>query len=164
MRALARTEHAVSEYLVAEVLSAQPSSRREFLLCTSICERFDGALADELTGGTDGDADRSPRSSATMCSSSSTPTAAGTATTASSRSSFEPSSSAASRGGVRELHRRAARCLADSGDQLEALRHALAAKDAVIADRARLRSSGWRSTAAATTGSPRRSSSSSLRP
>jgi LuxR family maltose regulon positive regulatory protein len=134
VRALAQTERAVSEYLVAEVLSAQPASRREFLLCTSICERFDGALADELTGGTDGeriltelerdhvfvelDADgrwyRYHRVFAKLL-----------------RAELQRSDPRR----LRELHRRAAEWLADSGDELEALQPALAANDAVIADR-----------------------------
>ena len=52
--ALARTDQAVSDYLVSEVLGAQTRRVREFLLTTSICERIDGPLADELTGRTDG--------------------------------------------------------------------------------------------------------------
>jgi LuxR family maltose regulon positive regulatory protein len=133
VRALARTEHAVSEYLVAEVLGAQSPDRREFLLCTSICERFDGALADELTGGDGGDRMlatlernhvfleldgdgrwyRYHRVFAKLL-----------------RAELERSEPRR----VRELHRRAAQYLADDGDLLEALRHALAARDAAIAD------------------------------
>jgi LuxR family maltose regulon positive regulatory protein len=51
--ALSRTERALSDYLVAEVLASQPPRMREFLLRTSICDRIDGALADELTGRSD---------------------------------------------------------------------------------------------------------------
>jgi LuxR family maltose regulon positive regulatory protein len=134
VRALARTEHAISEYLVAEVLGAQSPARRDFLLCTSICERFDGPLADELTGGGDGermlaalerdhvfvelDGDgrwyRYHRVFAKLL-----------------RAELQRSEPRR----VRELHRRAARYLADDGDLLEALQHALAARDAAIADR-----------------------------
>ncbi|HEX6763050.1 MAG TPA: LuxR C-terminal-related transcriptional regulator [Gaiellaceae bacterium] len=51
--ALSRTDRALSDYLVAEVLASQPPRMREFLLRTSICDRIDAALADELTGRRD---------------------------------------------------------------------------------------------------------------
>src|SRR5262249_2775082 len=51
---LARTEQAVADYLVAEVLGSQPPRILDFMLATSICDRVDGALADDLTGRTDG--------------------------------------------------------------------------------------------------------------
>lgn len=133
VRALARTEQAVSEYLVAEVLGAQSPTRREFLLSTSICERFDAGLADELTGGVDGDRMlaalerdhvfleldgggrwyRYHRVFAKLL-----------------RAELQRSEPRR----VWELHRRAARYLAEDGDLLEALQHALAARDAAIAD------------------------------
>jgi LuxR family maltose regulon positive regulatory protein len=134
VHALARTEYAVSEYLVAEVLGAQSPTRREFLLHTSICERFDGALADELTGGRGGDRMlaelerdhvfveldgdgrwyRYHRVFAKLL-----------------RAELRRSEPRL----VPELHRRAAGYLAEDGDLLEALRHALAARDPGIADR-----------------------------
>jgi LuxR family maltose regulon positive regulatory protein len=52
--ALTRTEHAVADYLVREVLEAQTPELRDFLLRTSLCEQIDGALADAVTGGRDG--------------------------------------------------------------------------------------------------------------
>jgi LuxR family transcriptional regulator, maltose regulon positive regulatory protein len=52
--ALARTEQAVSEYLVSEVLATQSEELRDFMLRTSLCERIDGDLADALTRRTDG--------------------------------------------------------------------------------------------------------------
>jgi LuxR family transcriptional regulator, maltose regulon positive regulatory protein len=52
--ALARSEQAVSDYLVSEVLATQPPDLRDFMLRTSLCERIDGDLADALTGGSDG--------------------------------------------------------------------------------------------------------------
>ena len=51
--ALSRTQRALSDYLVAEVLASQPPRMRDFLLRTSICDRIDAALADELTGRRD---------------------------------------------------------------------------------------------------------------
>src|SRR5262249_50557267 len=54
--AFARTERAVSDYLVREVLGAQPEDRRDFLLRVSICDRINGELADAVTGRSDGDA------------------------------------------------------------------------------------------------------------
>jgi LuxR family transcriptional regulator, maltose regulon positive regulatory protein len=52
--ALARSEQAVSEYLISEVLANQPPELRDFMLRTSLCERIDGDLADALTGGSEG--------------------------------------------------------------------------------------------------------------
>jgi LuxR family transcriptional regulator, maltose regulon positive regulatory protein len=51
---LERTERAVSEYLLDEVLSRQTAELRDFLLRASICERICGPLADVLTGRADG--------------------------------------------------------------------------------------------------------------
>jgi LuxR family maltose regulon positive regulatory protein len=51
---LERTERAVSDYLLHEVLSRQSEDVRDFLLRTSICDRLCGPLADALTGRSDG--------------------------------------------------------------------------------------------------------------
>ena len=131
--ALARTEQAVAEYLVAEVLGAQPPRVREFLLYTSICDRLDGALADDLTGKTDGARTLSAleRDNVFL--------------------ELDPDgrwyryhtlfagllrAEAQRTHGARlpELHRRAAHSLARRGDRLAALRHALAAGDAEQAE------------------------------
>jgi LuxR family maltose regulon positive regulatory protein len=133
VRALTRTEHAVAEYLVAEVLGAQPARVREFLLSTAICDRIDGGLADELTGRTDG-----ARTLAAL-----------------ERDNvfveLEPDgrwyryhslfaellrteACREPRERIRELHLRAARRLAAEGDRLDALQHALAAGDAQAAN------------------------------
>ena len=147
--ALARTEQAVGEYLVAEVLGAQPPRVRAFLLRTSICDRLDGALADDLTGRTDGARTRAAleRDNVFL--------------------ELEPDGrwyryhtlfagllrAEAQRTRATELdelHRRAARRLARDGDRLAALRHALAAGDAERQARS-CPSSGSRSTAARTT-------------
>ena len=131
--ALARTEQAVAEYLVAEVLGAQPPRVREFLLYTSICDRLDGALADDLTGRTDGARTLSAleRDNVFL--------------------ELDPDgrwyryhtlfagllrAEAQRTHGARlpELHRRAAHSLARRGDRLAALRHALAAGDAEQAE------------------------------
>lgn len=133
VRALARTEQAVSEYLVAEVLGAQSPTRREFLLCTSICERFDGALADELTGGSDGD-----RMLAALERDHVFVELGGDGRWYRYHRVFGKLLRAELQRGeprrLRELHRRAAGYLAADGDLLAALRHALSARDAVIAD------------------------------
>jgi LuxR family transcriptional regulator, maltose regulon positive regulatory protein len=47
-------ERPASEYLLAEVLSRQPDEVRQFLLTTSIVDRFTADLADALTEGTEG--------------------------------------------------------------------------------------------------------------
>ncbi len=127
--ALARTEQAVGEYLVAEVLGAQPPRVRAFLLRTSICDRLDGALADDLTGRTDGartlaalerdnvflelEPDGRWYRYHTLF--------AGLLRAEAQRTRATE---------LDELHRRAARRLARDGDRLAALRHALAAGDA----------------------------------
>jgi LuxR family maltose regulon positive regulatory protein len=46
----------IGDYLAEEVLRRQPESLREFLLKTSILERFTGALCDALTGEENGNA------------------------------------------------------------------------------------------------------------
>jgi LuxR family maltose regulon positive regulatory protein len=52
--AFEQSEHAVSDYLVREVLVSLPPHERDFLLRTSICDRICGPLADALTGRSDG--------------------------------------------------------------------------------------------------------------
>jgi LuxR family maltose regulon positive regulatory protein len=130
VRALARTEQAVSDYLVSEVLAAQPTPPRPAR--TSLCERIDGDLADALTGGSDGSRtlaalerdnvfvelqqdDRWYRYHPLF--------AELLATEARHELGDE----------TLELHRIAARRLAGSGDRLAALRHAVASGDPALA-------------------------------
>ena len=47
-------DRAISDYLLAEVLSTLSAEDRTFLLRTSVAEVINGGLADELTGGHDG--------------------------------------------------------------------------------------------------------------
>jgi LuxR family maltose regulon positive regulatory protein len=47
-------ERTVADYLVAEVLGRLPGRLRSFVLQTSVVDRLDAGLADALTGGTDG--------------------------------------------------------------------------------------------------------------
>ncbi len=47
-------DRAVSDYLVSEVLAAQPLERRQFLLRTSVVDTLDGELAEVLSGSADG--------------------------------------------------------------------------------------------------------------
>ena len=49
------SERSVAEYLLDEVLDQLPDEVRSLLLRTSVLERVSGALADRLTGGSDGD-------------------------------------------------------------------------------------------------------------
>ena len=48
-------DRSVADYLTGEVLARQPEAVRGMLLRTSILDRFDGALADALTGRDDGE-------------------------------------------------------------------------------------------------------------
>jgi LuxR family transcriptional regulator, maltose regulon positive regulatory protein len=48
-------DNAVSDYLVSEVVAAQRPQTLQFLLRTSVAESLNGALADALTRGADGD-------------------------------------------------------------------------------------------------------------
>jgi LuxR family maltose regulon positive regulatory protein len=50
------SNHYIVDYLAEEVLCRQSEPLREFLLKTSILERFNGALCDALTGQADGEA------------------------------------------------------------------------------------------------------------
>jgi LuxR family maltose regulon positive regulatory protein len=50
------SERTVAGYLLAEVLERQPPEVRELLLRTSVLERVNGPLADDLTGGTGSEA------------------------------------------------------------------------------------------------------------
>ena len=50
------SERTVAGYLLAEVLERQPSDARDLLLRTSILDRVNGPLADALTGGTGAEA------------------------------------------------------------------------------------------------------------
>ncbi len=49
------SERSVAEYLLDEVLDQLPDEVRSLLLRTSVLERVSGALADRLTGGSNGD-------------------------------------------------------------------------------------------------------------
>ena len=51
---LAGDDRAIAGYLVEEVLTAQPSELRAFLLRTAVADRLCGELADALTGASDG--------------------------------------------------------------------------------------------------------------
>jgi LuxR family maltose regulon positive regulatory protein len=53
VESLALDERPASEYLLAEVLSRQPEDTRDFLLTTSVVDRFTADLADVLTNGTE---------------------------------------------------------------------------------------------------------------
>jgi len=53
LEAIELDERPASDYLLAEVLQRQPEDMREFLLATSIAERFTADLANEMTGRND---------------------------------------------------------------------------------------------------------------
>ena len=130
--ALARSEQALSEYIVSEVLASQPPDLRDFVLRTSLCERIDGELADAVTGGSDGarilaslepdnvflelqEDGRSYRYHRLV------------GALLASQARYELGDE------VFGIHRAAARKLAANGDGLAALRHALASGDAALA-------------------------------
>jgi LuxR family maltose regulon positive regulatory protein len=48
-------DRAVSDYLISEVVDRQPADTLDFLLRTCVVDRLSGELADELTGGHEGD-------------------------------------------------------------------------------------------------------------
>jgi LuxR family maltose regulon positive regulatory protein len=54
VESFAGTDRLVIEYLTEEVLDTLDGPTRDFLLCTSVVPWFDAALADELTGRSDG--------------------------------------------------------------------------------------------------------------
>ncbi|WP_286263824.1 AAA family ATPase [Brooklawnia propionicigenes] len=54
IRAFGGSHRFVLDYLVEEVLNAQPAGVREFLLLTSVLERMTGTLCDAVTGSSDG--------------------------------------------------------------------------------------------------------------
>ena len=53
--AFEESDRASADYLVHEVLAHQDETTRRFLLTTAMCDRICGALADALTGRTDGE-------------------------------------------------------------------------------------------------------------
>jgi LuxR family maltose regulon positive regulatory protein len=53
LEAIELDERPASEYLLAEVLRRQPEDTRDFLLATSVAERFTADLANEMTGRSD---------------------------------------------------------------------------------------------------------------
>jgi LuxR family maltose regulon positive regulatory protein len=133
-RALARTERAVADYLVREVLAAEAEERRDFLLRASICDRVTAELADALTGRADGAATLAALERDNVF-------VAAEVDPAWYR--FHPlflellRAEARARLGasLAEAHRSAAGWLAERGDALAALRHAVAAGDASLAGR-----------------------------
>jgi LuxR family maltose regulon positive regulatory protein len=127
------SERAVADYLVHEVLQRQDPVTRNFLLKTAQCQRISGALADALTGESDGErtlADLERRNVFTT---------------------HEPGTpwyryhglfaellraeaAYALGDGVAAVHGDAARWLAANGYAVDALRHAVAGGDAALAD------------------------------
>ncbi|NBM19286.1 LuxR C-terminal-related transcriptional regulator [Streptomyces sp. GC420] len=128
VRSLAASERAVSDYLLAEVLDAQPPATRELLMRVSILDRVHPELADALTGRKDSAAvlDRLVRANAFVEPVGDTPWCR-----------LHPLFAGVLRTYLRRghpglesrLHRRAARLLADAGRPEDALRHATAAGD-----------------------------------
>ncbi|MGW2514227.1 LuxR C-terminal-related transcriptional regulator [Streptomyces scopuliridis] len=128
VRSFTASEHAVADYLLAEILDAQPAATRELLLRVSILDRVHPDLANALTGREDAELilARLTRANAFV------EPIAGTrwcrfhtlfaevlhAHLRSRRPGLEP-----------RLHRRAARWFAGSGQVTEALAHAAAGGD-----------------------------------
>lgn len=128
VRSFAASQQAVADYLVAEVLDAQPDATRELLLRTSILDRVHPELANALTGRADAERvlARLTRANAFVEPIAETPwcrlhplfAQVLQAHLRSRRPGLAP-----------RLHRRAARWLADAGQVPEALAHAVAACD-----------------------------------
>jgi len=131
--AFERSEQAVSDYLVREVLVSLPADEREFLLRTSICDRICGPLADALTGRSDGARTLAALERENLFVE---PLPAGVwyryhrlfAELLRAEAGYELG------GGLAAVHADAARWLAADGHPLDALRHAVAAGDAELAD------------------------------
>ncbi|MFB6979430.1 LuxR C-terminal-related transcriptional regulator [Streptomyces scopuliridis] len=128
VRSFTASEHAVADYLLAEILDAQPAATRELLLRVSILDRVHPDLANALTGHEDAEliltrltranAFVEPIGDTRWC-------------------RFHPLFAAVLHAHLRSrrpgletgLHRRAARWFADSGQITEALAHAAAGED-----------------------------------
>ena len=135
------SERVVAEYLLDEVLDTLPADHRQLLLRTSVLDRVNGPLADLLTGGTHGEQILHELESAN----------AFVVSLDAQRSWFRYHRLFADllQLGLRQsapeevpaLHRRAAGWFAQHGHPVEAVRHAQAAEDWVLA--ARLLSDHW---------------------
>jgi LuxR family transcriptional regulator, maltose regulon positive regulatory protein len=138
------TDRAIGEYLMAEMLDAQPSDVRSLLLRTSLVERLNGELADLLAG----------RSGSEQALLELEDANAFVVSLDAQRTWFRYHQLLADflrlelrrtfANEVPDLHRRAARWFADHGDVVEAVRHTIAAGD--WPDAARLvadHSFGW---------------------
>jgi len=129
------TDRAIGEYLMAEMLERQPSEVRRMLLRTSLVERMNGELADLLAG----------RSGSEQMLLELEEANAFVVSLDAQRTWFRYHHLLAdflrlelrrtSADEVPDLHRRAARWLADHGDVVEAVRHMLAAGDLTRAAR-----------------------------
>jgi LuxR family maltose regulon positive regulatory protein len=126
------SERAVSDYLVHEVLAHQEPSTRDFLLKTALCQRICGALADALTGESDGERMLAEleRQNVFIAREDGTPWFRYHGLFAEllrAEATYELGD------GVKGVHRDAANWLAANGFALEALRHAVAGADAALA-------------------------------
>lgn len=131
------------DYLAEQVIQDLPADLREFLLETSILERFDASLADAVRGRTDSAEllDRLAHLDALLVRVPDT------------RDSFRYHTIFADfltqrlhrgpAGRVATQHRRAARWLAEAGDLLEAVRHAIKAGDPHLAVELVQNAGGW---------------------
>jgi LuxR family transcriptional regulator, maltose regulon positive regulatory protein len=134
VNAFARTERAISEYLVREVLSGQGDERRVFLLRTSICDRMTAELADAVTGRSDGEATLAALEHDNVFIESG-PDPGWYRYHPLFRELLRTQARYELAGDLVDVHRSAARWLAANGDGLAALRHAFAAQDGSLAGR-----------------------------
>jgi LuxR family maltose regulon positive regulatory protein len=122
-------DRAVSDYLIAEVISRQPAATLDFLKRTAIVDRLNGDLADALTGANGGD-----RILAALVRSDGLVEALDTG---GAWYRYHPlfaevlrmELARTSPRELPELHRRAGRWHADNGQPLDAVRHAVDARD-----------------------------------
>jgi LuxR family transcriptional regulator, maltose regulon positive regulatory protein len=127
------SERAVSDYLVHEVLDRQDEATRDFLLKTAVCRRVSGALADAITGGSDGEhrlADLERRN-VFIEREQGTPWYRYHGLFA---ELLRAEATYRLGDGVKSVHRDAANWLAANGCALEALGHAVAGADASLAE------------------------------
>jgi LuxR family maltose regulon positive regulatory protein len=122
------SERAASDYLLHEVLVRQEPQTRDFLLKTAHCDRICGALADALTGRSDGERQLAQleRNNVFLTRE---PGGAWYHYSALFAELLRAEAAFEGRDGVRQVHHDAAAWFAVNGHALEALRHAIVGED-----------------------------------
>jgi LuxR family maltose regulon positive regulatory protein len=123
------TDRAIGEYLMAEMLERQSGEVQSMLLRTSLVDRVNGELADQLTGGSGSERMLLELEDANAFVVSLDPERAWFRYHQLLADFLRLELRRTLAGEVGDLHRRAARWLADRGEVVEAVRHMLAAGD-----------------------------------